>query len=86
MNQSESVLPPTLPLRTFCRAAFDIGDVCAYQAQRRGDVPTIKVGGLWKVPVRVALAKMAGGDPEILKALTADFLAKLRQIEADQAA
>jgi hypothetical protein len=86
MNQSEPVLPTTLPLLIFCRAAFDIGDVGAYQAQRRGDVPTIKIGGLWKVPTRVALAKIAGNDPEILKAVTADFLAKLRQLEADQAA
>jgi hypothetical protein len=86
MSQSDSVLPTTLPLLTFCKAAFDIGPCSTYQAQRRGDVPTIKIGGLWKVPVRVALAKIAGNDPEILKAVTADFMAKLRQLEADQAA
>jgi len=41
---------------------------------------------LVRVPVRVALAKIAGGDPETLKAMTIDFAAKLQQFEAEQAA
>ncbi|MGY4624585.1 hypothetical protein [Bradyrhizobium sp. USDA 4486] len=79
-------LPVTLPVRTFCRAAYGIGEVGAYAAARSNEVPTIRVGGLIKVPVRVALAKIANGDPEILRAVTADFAAKLSQMKAEQAA
>jgi hypothetical protein len=86
MSQSEPVLPTTLSVPIYCRAAFDMGEATSYAAAKRGDVPTIKIGGLLKVPVRVALAKMAGGDQEVLRALTADFAAKLSQLMAQQAA
>jgi hypothetical protein len=36
--------------------------------------------------VRLVLAKIAGGDHEILKAMTADFAAKLDELMAKQAA
>jgi hypothetical protein len=86
MSQPNTVLPTTLPAPTFCRVAYDMGENSAYAAARRGDVPTIKIGGLLRVPVRAALAKMAGGDPEVLKAMTADFAAKLNELMAEQAA
>jgi len=86
MSQPNTVLPTTLPAPTFCKVAYDMGENSAYAAAARGDIPTIKIGGLVRVPVRVALAKMAGGDPEILKAVTADFAAKLDQFMAEQAA
>jgi hypothetical protein len=86
MSQSETVLPTTLPVPIYCRAMFDMGEATSYAAAKKGDVPTIRIGGLLKVPVRVALAKMAGGDPEALKAMTADFAAKLHRLMAKQAA
>ena len=79
-------LPTTLPLRTFARLAFDISENAAYAAARRGDIPTIKIGFLLRVPVRVALAKMAGGDGQTLQAISQDFAAKLNELEAGQAA
>jgi hypothetical protein len=86
MADNDVTLPTTVPVRTFAKIVFGISENPAYAAARRGDFPTMKIGVLVRVPVRVALSKMAGGDPEILKAMTADFAAKLRQIEAEQAA
>jgi hypothetical protein len=86
MSHSEPVLPTTLAVPIYCKAAFNMGEACAYAAARRGDIPTIKIGGLLKVPVRVALAKVAGGDPEALRAMTADFAARLNELTAEQAA
>jgi hypothetical protein len=86
MADNDATLPTTLPLRTFAKIAFDISENPAYAAAHRGEIPTIKIGALLRVPVRVALAKMAGGDPEALKAMTADFAAKLNRLMAEQAA
>jgi len=85
MSDTDLTLPTTLPVRPFARAAFNLSENAAYAAAIRGDFPTIRVGGLVKVPVRAALAKIAGGDPEVLKAVTADFAAKLKQLD-EQAA
>jgi hypothetical protein len=82
---TDIALPITLPVLTFARIAFDHSENTAYAAARKGDFPTIRVSGSIKVPVRVALAKLAGGDPATLEAMTRDFAAKLKQIE-DQAA
>jgi hypothetical protein len=79
-------LPTTLPLRTFARLAFDISENSAYAAARDGIIPTIKIGALLRVPVRVALAKMAGGDAQALQAITADFAAKLAELTTANAA
>src|SRR5262249_36580059 len=59
MTDRDVTLPPTLPLQPFAQAAYGLSENSAYAAARRGDIPTIRVGGLLKVPVRVALAKMA---------------------------
>ena len=77
----EPFLPITLPVPTFAQIAFGHSENTAYAAARKGDFPTIRISGSIKVPVRVALAKLAGGDPEILRAMTADFAAKLEQLE-----
>jgi hypothetical protein len=86
MAEIDVTLPTTVPVRTFARIAYGISENPAYAAAQRGDFPTVKIGALVRVPVRAALAKIAGGDPEVLKAMTADFAAKLRQLEAEQAA
>lgn len=79
-------LPTTLPVRTFARIAFDISENPAYAAARSGVFPTIKVGGVLRVPLRLALAKIAGGDAEVLRQMTADFAKKLDRETAGQAA
>jgi hypothetical protein len=86
MSQSNAVMPTTLPVPTFCKIAYGIGENSSYAAAARGDVPTIKIGGLVRVPVRVALAKMAGGDAQALQAITADFAAKLAELNSANAA
>jgi hypothetical protein len=86
MSQSNTVLPTTLPAPIFGRAAYGMGENTSYAAAARGDFPTIKIGGKVRVPVRLALAKMAGGDATILAAVTADFAAKLSELMAEQAA
>lgn len=78
---TEPCLPITLPVPMFAQIAFGHSENTAYAAARKGAFPTIRVLGSVKVPVRVALAKLAGGDPEVLRAMTADFAAKLQQIE-----
>jgi hypothetical protein len=84
MNDRE--LPVTVGVPLYGKLVFGMSEDSAYAAARRGDFPTIKIGGLKRVPVRVALAKIAGGDPEVLKAMTADFAAKLNEMMAEQAA
>ena len=79
-------LPTTVPLVTFARLAYGITENPAYAAARRGDIPTIKIGALLRVPVRIALAKMAGGDAQALQAITADFAAKLAELDSADAA
>jgi hypothetical protein len=86
MADNDVTLPTTVPVRTFAKIAFGISENPAYAAAQRGDFPTIKIGVLLRVPVRVALAKLAGGDQEALKAMTADFAVRLRELEAEQAA
>jgi hypothetical protein len=39
------------------RVYFDLGRNASYEAARRGDIPTIKIGRLLRVPV-VALERM----------------------------
>lgn len=48
------------------RRYFSISRNAAYAAAKRGDIPTIRVGGLLKVPVR-ALEQMLEGPrkPEV---------------------
>jgi len=47
MNQ----LPKTLTVPEAGRVYFDLGRNASYEAARRGDIPTIKIGRLLRVPV-----------------------------------
>jgi len=49
--------PKTLTVPEAGRLYFDLGRNASYEAARRGDIPTIKIGRLLKVPV-VALERM----------------------------
>jgi hypothetical protein len=48
--------PKTLTVPEAGRVYFDLGRNASYEAARRGDIPTIKIGRLLRVPV-VALER-----------------------------
>jgi hypothetical protein len=55
--------PKTLTVPEAGRLYFDLGRNASYEAARRGDIPTIRIGRLLRVPV-VAMERMleqAGG-------------------------
>jgi hypothetical protein len=43
--------PKTLTVPEAGRVYFDLGRNASYEAARRGDIPTIKIGRLLRVPV-----------------------------------
>jgi len=43
--------PKTLTVPEAGRRYFDLGRNASYEAARRGDIPTIKIGRLLRVPV-----------------------------------
>jgi len=43
--------PKTLDVPTAGRVYFDLGRNASYEAARRGDIPTIRIGRLLRVPV-----------------------------------
>jgi hypothetical protein len=49
--------PKTLTVPEAGRLYFDLGRNASYEAARRGDIPTIRIGRLLRVPV-VALDRM----------------------------
>jgi len=83
MTEIEVTLPTTMPLRTFAKIAFGVSENTAYSRQE--DIPTMRLGNLLLVAPRVALAKMAGGDTEVLRLMSRDFAAKLKQFDEPSA-
>jgi hypothetical protein len=77
MKSSEIALPLTVSVPQFGKLVFDIGENSSYAAAERGDIPTIEMGGKKRVPVRVALRRLAGDDAVVLESLTRDFVSKL---------
>ena len=49
--------PKTLTVPEAGRVYFDLGRNASYEAARRGDIPTIRIGRLLRVPV-AALERM----------------------------
>jgi hypothetical protein len=49
--------PKTISVPEAGRVYFDLGRNAAYEAARRGDIPTIRIGRLLRVPV-VAMERM----------------------------
>jgi hypothetical protein len=84
MNTREPSLPLTLSVPLFGRLVFDLSDNSAYAAAERGDIPTILMGRLKRVPVRQALRQIAGGDPELAEAIGKDLLNKLEKLELEK--
>lgn len=83
MTEIEVTLPTTIPLRKFAKIAFGVSENTAYSRQE--DIPTMQLGNLLLVAPRVALAKMAGGDAEVLRLMTRDFAARLDQFDEPSA-
>lgn len=82
MSQREPALPLTMSVPQFGKLVFEISENSSYAAAERGDIPTIEMGGKKRVPVRVALRRVAGDDPTVLDALTKDLLAKMERVAA----
>jgi hypothetical protein len=57
--------PKTLTVPEAGRRYFDLGRNASYEAARRGDIPTIRIGRLLRVPVVALERKLerAGDDP-----------------------
>jgi hypothetical protein len=53
----EMTEPKTLTVPEAGRVYFDLGRNASYEAARRGDIPTIRIGRLLRVPV-LALERM----------------------------
>ena len=78
----EPALPLTMSVPQFGRLVYDYSENSAYAAAERGDIVTVKTGGTNKrprmrVPVRVALLRIAGNEPTLLESLVKDLCAKL---------
>jgi hypothetical protein len=82
MSRREQTLPLTMSVPQFGKLVFEIGESSAYAAAERGDIPTIEMGGKKRVPVRVALRRVAGDDPAVLDALMKDLSSKLERVAA----
>jgi hypothetical protein len=50
-------LPLTMAVPEYGRKILRIGKNASYDAAKRGDIPTIQVGGLLRVPVQLAMKK-----------------------------
>jgi hypothetical protein len=82
MSKHERSLPLTLSVPQYGKMVYGIGENSSYAAADRGDIPTIEMGGKKRVPVRLALQQLAGGDLGILDALMKDLSAKLEKVAA----
>jgi hypothetical protein len=83
MIETEVTLPTTMPLRKFAKIAYGVSENTAYSRQE--DIPTMRLGNLLLVVPRLALAKMADGDAEVLRLITRDFAASLKQFDEPSA-
>ena len=93
MKPTEYEIPITASVPEFGLIALGLNRAGSYEAAKSKEdgkipavIPVIEVQGKKRVPVRVGLARLAGGDPEILKAMIADFAAKFSRLKAEQAA
>jgi hypothetical protein len=82
MSKRETVLPLTMSVPLYGKLVFEISENSAYAAAERGDIPTIEMGGKKRVPVRVALQRVAGNDLALLDSLMKDLSAKLEKAAA----
>jgi hypothetical protein len=74
-------LPITTSVPEYGLIALDLQRSGSYEAAKAGIFPVIEVQGKKRVPVRAALRKLAGDDPDVLKAVAADFASKFLQLK-----
>jgi hypothetical protein len=91
MSKRETALPLTMSVPQFGRLVYRYSENSAYAAAERGDIVTIKTGDTNKrprkrVPVRVALLRIAGNDSTLLESLVKDLCAKLECTDECRAA
>ena len=88
MNESNHDLPITMSVPDWGHIAFDLCRSGSYEAAKvkAESFPVIEVQGKKRVPVRVALRRLAGDDVEVLRAITADFAAKFSRLKTGKAA
>jgi hypothetical protein len=85
MNANDPDLPITISVPVYGLIALGLQKNGSYEAAKAGKIPVIEVQGKKRVPVRIALRKIAGDDPEVLKAITADFAAKFFRLKGEAA-
>ena len=60
--------PKTLTVPEAGRVYFDLGRNASYEAARRGDIPTIRIGRLLRVPVVAMERKLEQtGEPHVYR-------------------
>ena len=69
MDRIEGVSPKTLTVPDAGRIYYGLGRNASYDAAKRGDIPTVRVGRLLRVPVaamerRLQVDKHSGEAPE----------------------
>src|ERR1700682_1073022 len=77
-------LPITTSVPEYGLIALDLRSG-SYEAAKAGIFPVIEVQGKKRVPVRAALRKLAGDDPDVLKAGAADFASKFLRLRGEAA-
>lgn len=55
----------TISIETAGRDYFGLGRASAYAAARAGHIPTIRIGRLYRVPVRALEAMLDGAQPRV---------------------
>jgi hypothetical protein len=53
-------LPLTVSVPVWGKVAYGLGRNASYDAAKRGDFPTVEIGGSKRVPLRVALKTLVG--------------------------
>jgi len=89
MTKRETALPLTMSVPQFGRLVYGYSENSAYAAAERGDIVTIKTGDTNKrprlrVPVRVALLRVAGNDPVLLDSLVKDLCTRSKRLTPDK--
>ena len=86
MNATDRDLPITTSVPDYGFIALGLQRNGSYEAAKAGIFPVVEVQGKKRVPVRAALRKLAGDDPEVLKAVVDDFASKFFRLKSASAA
>ena len=81
MDTTSHNLPITVSVPEYGLIALELQRNGSYEAAKAGVIPVIEVQGKKRVPVRAALRKLAGDDPNVLKAVVDDFALKFFRLK-----